>query len=348
MIIYFINETTNQIIYFYTYKNGIRLGKTDSSCVCHDEDGSTKEKNCIDHNIVYRYSKWLSIYYQMKYNYSKFNKEYKSYLNPFPVNRFNSPNYIKYNIEDFDKNYISFDLLAGCFATKLKFKKDYIIKTINDIKLIYQDCKDYYKDKIEEYEKVMKILEIGYDEIFLNELFIFSTKNNNELLKFLLLNDKFEKFRKSNEGLSIIHDKYYVDYLFRKENYIKETFDKENLSTYFTEGYSGIMSKLLNCPNLNNEDIENLTKMYFNKKKDLIKDGKSKNKSLSKKFNKMLSKNIKKILPVSKSVGTKLRKFNQSLRKKRNRNSSPKNLRSKRIRINSKKKCKYNINKNKN
>ena len=36
---------------------------------------------------------------------------------------------------------------------------------------------------------------------------------------------------------------------------------------------------------------------------------------LSKKFNKMLSKNVKKLLPVSKSVRTKLRKFNQ-LRKK--------------------------------
>ena len=65
----------------------------------------------------------------------------------------------------------------------------------------------------------------------------------------------------------------------------------------------------------------------------------------------MLSENIKKILPVSKSVRAKLRKFNQSLRKKNStkrkrkssslsviKSSSSKNLRrSKRFRINSKK-----------
>jgi hypothetical protein len=75
-----------------------------------------------------------------------------------------------------------------------------------------------------------------------------------------------------------------------------------------------------------------------------------KNDVLSTKFNKMLSKNIKNILPVSKSVRTKLRKFNQSLRKKTSKkrkrkssslsvkkSSSSKNLRrSKRFRINSK------------
>ena len=136
------------------------------------------------------------------------------------------------------------------------------------------------------------------------------------------------------------NDSYYVH---GDENKIRNRKALNDVSKYFSNKPSALNS-YHSSRSLNNSVILSVDQMN-----DIIySSSKLRNDVLSTKFNKILSKNIKKILPVPKSVSSKLRKFNQSLRKKtatkrkrksssssatiRNSSSSKKLRRSKRIR----------------
>jgi hypothetical protein len=310
---HFSNEKTDEIIFFHTFIEGNRYGKHyKKTCECdcgferefetHGETIREIVKKCDIHCMDYRYSKWLSIYSQMKYNYDKFSDDYTQYFNPTPINTENQTHYIKYLKKDFEKYRVDYDLLAGCFATKLKLKKEYIEKTIANIKLIYKECQNYYNNKKIKnkllHNEVNILLENGYDEIFLNELFIFVTRSDDgkaltrqKFLKEFILKKSFETFFKKKDGL-YIYDRYYVDYLFRIENFKEKTFTSQNLSEYYVTGYSDIMSKFLNCPGIV-DDIEYITKTYFDKEKDLVKDGKNRKSRKRSKINRKSRKRSK-------------------------------------------------------
>jgi len=163
---------------------------------------------------------------------------------------------------------------------------------------------------------------------------------------------KFTYFKKDEipEYLAAkFHDERHEYYDYENENKIRNKKLLKDVSKYLSTLPSSKSNSVVDrrYKSYSNSISSNLDKIDD----DEYSSNKLVNESLSRKFNKMLSKNIKKILPVPKSVRTKLRKFNQSLRKKTStkrkrkssssshiRNSSPKNLRrSKRIRINSKK-----------
>ena len=161
---------------------------------------------------------------------------------------------------------------------------------------------------------------------------------------------KFKYYEKENvpEYLTkTIYNRYFNR---EDENRIRNRRAVNDVSQYFST-----FSSPLSLPSSVLKSFKPKNSNYSSSVSDLstadINKYTSKNDVLSTKFNKMLNKNIKKILPVSKSVRTKLKKFNKSLRKKTStkrkrkssslsvkKSSSSKNLRrSKRIRINSKK-----------
>jgi hypothetical protein len=240
---------------------------------------------------------------------------------------------------------------------------------LHPVKIVY---KHLIKDNIR-LSEILKDMNKGKKKIlFINicySLYISYDKDKNthviiseEFVKFLreCQLDSLEKFTKKfkyfkKENIPEYLTKTTYDRYFTREdvNKIRNRRTVNDVSQYFSTFPPPLSpsSLVLNSFIPSNSNYSSSKSSYLSGGGDIDKYNTLKNDVLSTKFNKMLSENIKKILPVSKSVRAKLRKFNQSLRKKNStkrkrkssslsviKSSSSKNLRrSKRFRINSKK-----------
>ena len=211
-------------------------------------------------------------------------------------------------------------------------------------------------------EKKILLINICYVLVFPededSEIKGFFGRREKELNTHIIFSEEFVKFLRECQLDSL--EKFTKKFTCFKKNDVPEYLTRTKKFSYYTYDYE---NKIRNAKAINDVNKYFSTMSPVSSTSEPLKSNKSSSSILSidninfvptlqsdsilsKKFNKMLSKNVKKLLPVSKSVRTKLRKFNQSLRKKTStkrkrkssslsdvRNSSSKNLRrSKRIR----------------
>jgi hypothetical protein len=159
----------NKIGMFYEFSGSFGM-----QTLTYSPDPSTTYPNT---HTTLHYSAWLQLYSRFKYLFmtSEENRERfiqyvqdnynENYTRPPDSNIFkdNSINYMNY--------FKLFDVLAGTLAIKIKFSTEYLGEKINLISEIYTYSERYNEQPISKEIGNIGLLNVGYDEILLLELF---------------------------------------------------------------------------------------------------------------------------------------------------------------------------------